>query len=135
MPTRMPISNTTRAAAGPHVVSGRRGAVVMAVVSHRTVENHVAAVLRKLNVSTRDEAVGAARARGVLDAPSARPEQVWVVRRENVCCDRSNPTARARSGDPVPIIVRRPPVDVAEPGSTEYAQQRLAPGVGPGSPH
>jgi DNA-binding CsgD family transcriptional regulator len=37
------------------------------VISHRTVENHVAALLRKLEVSTRDEAVAAARTRGLLD--------------------------------------------------------------------
>jgi len=35
-------------------------------ISHRTVENHVAAILRKLDVSTRDEAVATARVRGLL---------------------------------------------------------------------
>jgi len=37
-------------------------------ISHRTVENHVAAVLMKLDVSTRDAAVAAARDRGILAA-------------------------------------------------------------------
>lgn len=36
-------------------------------LSRRTVENHVAAVMRKLNVAARDEAVEAARERGLLD--------------------------------------------------------------------
>ncbi len=37
-------------------------------VSHRTVENHVAAILMKLDVSGRDAAVRAARERGIIDA-------------------------------------------------------------------
>jgi DNA-binding NarL/FixJ family response regulator len=37
-------------------------------VSYRTVENHVATVLMKLDVSTRDAAVDAARDRGLLAA-------------------------------------------------------------------
>jgi hypothetical protein len=35
-------------------------------VSPRTIENHVSAVLDKLDVSTRDEAVSTARADGLL---------------------------------------------------------------------
>lgn len=35
-------------------------------VSHRTVENHVSAVLMKLDVATREAAVSAARERGML---------------------------------------------------------------------
>jgi DNA-binding CsgD family transcriptional regulator len=38
-------------------------------VSYRTVENHVAAILMKLDVPTRDAAVDAARGRGLLAAP------------------------------------------------------------------
>jgi DNA-binding CsgD family transcriptional regulator len=38
-------------------------------VSYRTVENHVAAILMKLDVATRDAAVDAARDRGILAAP------------------------------------------------------------------
>ena len=37
-------------------------------VSHRTVENHVSAILMKLDVATREAAVAAARGRGILDA-------------------------------------------------------------------
>jgi ATP/maltotriose-dependent transcriptional regulator MalT len=37
-------------------------------VSHRTVENHVSAILMKLDVATREAAVAAARERGVLPA-------------------------------------------------------------------
>lgn len=37
-------------------------------VSHRTVENHVAAILGKLNVSSRRAAVEAARSQGLVDA-------------------------------------------------------------------
>jgi DNA-binding NarL/FixJ family response regulator len=36
-------------------------------VSHRTVENHVAAILRKLNVTSRHAAVETARSQGLLD--------------------------------------------------------------------
>jgi DNA-binding NarL/FixJ family response regulator len=36
-------------------------------ISRRTVENHVAAVMRTLDVAARDEAVAAARERGLLD--------------------------------------------------------------------
>jgi DNA-binding NarL/FixJ family response regulator len=38
-------------------------------VSHRTVENHVSAVLMKLDVPTREAAVAAARDQGILPAP------------------------------------------------------------------
>ncbi len=38
-------------------------------VSHRTVENHVAAILMKLDVATRDAAVEVARDRGLLTTP------------------------------------------------------------------
>jgi DNA-binding NarL/FixJ family response regulator len=37
-------------------------------VSHRTVENHVSAILMKLDVATREAAVTAARDRGILPA-------------------------------------------------------------------
>ena len=37
-------------------------------VSHRTVENHVSAILMKLDVATRDAAVATARIRGILPA-------------------------------------------------------------------
>ncbi|MEP7115004.1 MAG: LuxR C-terminal-related transcriptional regulator, partial [Ilumatobacteraceae bacterium] len=37
-------------------------------VSHRTVENHVSAILMKLDVATREAAVAAARERGILPA-------------------------------------------------------------------
>ena len=37
-------------------------------VSHRTVENHVSAILMKLDVATRDDAVTTARGRGILPA-------------------------------------------------------------------
>lgn len=37
------------------------------VISHRTVENHVAAIMRKLDVAARNEAAAAARMRGLLD--------------------------------------------------------------------
>jgi DNA-binding CsgD family transcriptional regulator len=37
-------------------------------VSHRTVENHVSSILMKLDVATRDDAVAAARRRGILPA-------------------------------------------------------------------
>jgi DNA-binding NarL/FixJ family response regulator len=36
-------------------------------VSHRTVENHVSAVLMKLDVATREAAVNTARDQGILD--------------------------------------------------------------------
>jgi DNA-binding NarL/FixJ family response regulator len=36
-------------------------------VSHRTVENHVSAVLMKLDVATREAAVSGARDQGILD--------------------------------------------------------------------
>lgn len=42
-------------------------------VSHRTVENHVSAVLMKLDVATREAAVDAARDQGILD-PAERRE-------------------------------------------------------------
>jgi DNA-binding CsgD family transcriptional regulator len=47
-------------------------------ISHRTVENHVAAVMRKLDVTARHEAVAAARMRGLVNDPG----QVWVVQRQ-----------------------------------------------------
>ena len=39
-------------------------------VSPRTVENHVSAVLDKLDVSTREEAVSRARTEGLLESPA-----------------------------------------------------------------
>jgi DNA-binding NarL/FixJ family response regulator len=53
------------------VAEGKRNAEIAAelVVSRRTVDHHVSAILRKLDVRSRGEATVAARERGVLDPP------------------------------------------------------------------
>jgi DNA-binding CsgD family transcriptional regulator len=53
------------------VAAGKRNAEIAAelVVSRRTVDHHVSAILRKLSVRSRGEAALAARERGLLDDP------------------------------------------------------------------